>query len=198
VKFDSYWQAVEASLAEFLAWAFTGRVVPYKPRLGPEGLAVVWTAPHYIRASGEYFAELERQVEHDRRAQEALVRSRQLTGPQIARARAAAQSSAAEAEQAARNTAKNAAWRDQVARHPDVAGAFILLDRKWGVYPATVGWSIGDPGTPAGSRSSTPTVPSARSLARIPGGSAGTTSRCWPEHCCCSPAWTAKTTSTAS
>ena len=48
VKFDGYWQAVPASLADFLRWAFTGRIVTYSP-VGCvlEGFATVWTAPRY-------------------------------------------------------------------------------------------------------------------------------------------------------
>jgi len=104
-------------------------------------------APRYIRVFDESFAELERQVERDRRAQEAILRSRprQWTRQQIARAQAVTQSNAAKAEQAAHSTARNAAWRERAARRPDVAGAITLLARKWGVTTAAVGWSIGDP-----------------------------------------------------
>lgn len=146
VKFDGYrWLAVPAALVQFLGWAFAGQVVPYKPRVSLNDLATVWTAPRYIRAFDDYYAELERKVEQDRRAQEALLRSPQWTRPQIARARAAAQSNAAEAEQAARGTASSSAWRERAARRPDVARAIALLARKWGVTSAAVGWSIGDP-----------------------------------------------------
>ena len=38
-------------LAQFLGWAFTGRVVPFSPRIrAREGWATNWTAPRYIRA----------------------------------------------------------------------------------------------------------------------------------------------------
>jgi competence protein CoiA len=151
MKFDGHWQDVPATLVQFLGWAFTGRIVPYKPRAGvlvKLYLATFWTAPRYIRACDDEFAELERRAEQNRRAEEAHLRSLPrlpLTRSQINRARAAAQSSATEAEQAARSTARNAAWRERAARRPDVAGAIALLDRKWGVPAAAVGWSIGDP-----------------------------------------------------
>jgi len=71
VKFEGYhWVTVEASLAEFLGWAFAGRIVAHRPRVCLlDGLATVWTAPHYIQAFEEYFADLERQVERGRRIQ---------------------------------------------------------------------------------------------------------------------------------
>ena len=74
MKFDGYWEAVPAVLVQFLEWAFSGRVVPHRRRFGLNGPAVVWTAPRYIRAEAEDFAELERQVERDRRYREAQER----------------------------------------------------------------------------------------------------------------------------
>jgi hypothetical protein len=71
VKYDGYWQAVPATLTQFLKWAFAGRIVPHRPDVALlDGLATVWTAPRYIRAAAEYFAEIERQVERDRRFRE--------------------------------------------------------------------------------------------------------------------------------
>ncbi len=52
MKFDGYWQDVPAALAEFFGWAFTGRIVSYRPRVCVrDGLATVWTAPHISRHS---------------------------------------------------------------------------------------------------------------------------------------------------
>ena len=69
VKFDGYWQAVPATLVEFLGWAFAERIVAHRPRfVALDGLATAWTAPRYIRASDEDFAKLELEVEQDRRS----------------------------------------------------------------------------------------------------------------------------------
>jgi hypothetical protein len=75
MKFDGYWQDVPAGLVEFLGWVFAGRIVPYRPRVCVrDGPTTIWTAPRYIRAFDEYFAELERQAERDRRRQAPLMR----------------------------------------------------------------------------------------------------------------------------
>jgi hypothetical protein len=66
VKFDGSWASVPASLVQFLGWVFTDRIVPHRRRHSLDGPAVIWTAPDYIRAEAEDFAELERQVERDR------------------------------------------------------------------------------------------------------------------------------------
>jgi hypothetical protein len=58
------WTAVEAPLAEFLGWVFTGRVVLHKPRTGFDyplaPLALIWTAPRYVEAEARYEAEAKR------------------------------------------------------------------------------------------------------------------------------------------
>ena len=66
-KFSSGWEGVSATLVQFLGWAFTGRIVAHRQRVSLDGPALLWTAPHYIQAEAEYFAELER----ERRIQEA-------------------------------------------------------------------------------------------------------------------------------
>jgi hypothetical protein len=152
VKFDGYWQAVPAALAEFLGWAFTGRVVPYRPRFGPEGLAVVWTAPRYIQAFDEYVAELERQAERAQRANEAAAaaaqRAKKSRQEEIRRknaiSRAKAQSDAVAAEQAAQGAETGASRREWGTQRPEVKQAVAMLARKYGIT-AIVGWSTGDP-----------------------------------------------------
>lgn len=72
VKFEGHWVAVKASLTEFLSWAFTRRIIAHKPRVCLlDGLATVWTAPHYIQAFEEYLAGFDRQVERSRRIETA-------------------------------------------------------------------------------------------------------------------------------
>lgn len=72
VKYDGCWQAVSATLAEFLGWAFAGRIVPHRPRFAVlDGLATVWTAPRYIRAFDEELAKFERRIERSRRTETA-------------------------------------------------------------------------------------------------------------------------------
>ena len=71
VKFDHGWEAVPATLAQFLNWAFTRSIVPHKQRASLDGPAFVWTAPRYIQAEDEYLAELQREMERERRIQEA-------------------------------------------------------------------------------------------------------------------------------
>jgi hypothetical protein len=54
VKFGHDWEAVPATLVEFLGWAFTGKIVPHRPLAGfrypLRRLALTWTAPYYIKA----------------------------------------------------------------------------------------------------------------------------------------------------
>lgn len=71
VRFDRDWEAVPATLGEFLDWAFARRIVPHKQRVSLDGPALVWTAPSYIQAEDEYLAELQREIERERRVQEA-------------------------------------------------------------------------------------------------------------------------------
>ena len=70
-KFSSGWEGVPATLVQFLGWAFTGRIVAHKPRVSLDGPALLWTAPDYIQAEAECFAELERELDRERRIQEA-------------------------------------------------------------------------------------------------------------------------------
>jgi competence protein CoiA len=73
VKFVGHWEAVPVSLVQFLDWAFTGRIVPYRPPVGPDYRAgLVWTAPRYIRAFNDYLAELGRQAVQERRRRDAM------------------------------------------------------------------------------------------------------------------------------
>ena len=74
------WEPVPASLPQFLDWVFTGRIVQYRTR-GSDS-RMWWTAPHYLRAFGEYWTELERQSARPPR--------REWTREQIAAAQAAA------------------------------------------------------------------------------------------------------------
>ena len=148
VKFDGYWQAVPASLADFLRWAFTGRIVTYSP-VGCvlEGFATVWTAPRYVQASDEYQAAKERQAEQARRAVAARQeRKQEETQQKNAISRAEAHSEAAAAEKAAHGTGRSETWwhyRERATRRRVVAEAIALLACKYNVT-ATVGWSVGD------------------------------------------------------
>lgn len=71
VKFDRDWEAVPATLVKFLRWAFARRIVAHRPRVSLDGPAFVWTAPRYIQAEAEYLTELQREIERERRIQEA-------------------------------------------------------------------------------------------------------------------------------
>ena len=131
----SLWEAVPAPLAQFLRWAFTGRIIAHAPRWHGSGL--IWTAPRYLRAWEEYLAEIERQSARPPR--------REWTPEQINAARNRARLEAARAESGARrsHTAGAASMREQAARRPEVMQAIDMLARKHG-KTASVGWSIGE------------------------------------------------------
>ena len=135
VKWDGcQWQAVPASLTEFLGWAFTGRITNEAPQDIMAG-SWFWTAPRYRRAWDEYLAEIKRQSARPRR--------RELTQEQIAAARNRARLEAARAESAAsrHRGAEVAARRERTARRPEVAQAIAQLAQRGKI--ASVGWSIG-------------------------------------------------------
>ena len=129
-----FWEAVPATLAQFLDWAFTGQIVASAPRWRDSGL--IWTAPRYLRAFGEYVAELERQSARPPR--------REWTQEQITAARNRARLEAARAELAARRhpAAEVASRRELAARRPEVAQAVAQLAQRGKI--ASVGWSIGE------------------------------------------------------
>jgi hypothetical protein len=74
MKYSGFWEPVPATLAQFLAWVFTRRVVPYERLDHLDGPAVVWTAERYIQAAAKadaaQAAELERMVAQFQRSQE--------------------------------------------------------------------------------------------------------------------------------
>lgn len=152
MKWDGcWWQYVPAALVEFLGWAFTGRVIPYCPRVwARDGLETIWTAPHYARAFDGYLAEIERQVERERRRSEARIaarmsaeRKRAEIRRKNAATRAAAVSEAAKAEWAAHGTAEGVKWRVWAVQRPGVRRLIgQLADSD---IPLSVGWSTGDP-----------------------------------------------------
>ena len=129
------WEAVPASLPQFLDWVFTGRIVAHAPRWRGPGL--IWTAPRYLRAFDEYIAELERQSARPPR--------REWTPEQINAARSRARLEAARAESDARRLHRcgAASRREQAAQRPEVTQAIAQLARKRG-KTASVGWSIGE------------------------------------------------------
>jgi hypothetical protein len=149
---DGQWLAVPASLAQFLGWAFTGRIVPYKQRVNPDGPAVVWTAPHYIQAEGGYRAVLATRMDRNLRRIEAQLaaqrrpdeRRREQIRQQNAASRTRARSEAAEAERAARGNSEGGRWRVWALQRPGVRQLTGLLASKDG-STVHVGWSTGDP-----------------------------------------------------
>ncbi|MFE3502975.1 competence protein CoiA [Kitasatospora sp. NPDC059160] len=145
------WKPVRAPLTDFLAWAFSRRIVAHTPRTplwGHRSLATVWTAPQYIAAETAHLEEEERR----RRIQEAkaavLQRAKEKRREEIrernvvTRAKALAEATAA--EQAARSRPPTRQW--QVARvfRLGVKEALAKLADEHGVT-ATVGLSTGDP-----------------------------------------------------
>ena len=132
------WEAVAATLAQFLEWAFAGRIVASMPRTSR---SLIWTAPRCLRAWDEYFAELERQAARSRPRPQ----RQQWTPEEIAAALAERRSQAAAAERTARRTRAAGAesLSSRTARRPEVVEAIAYLAGKYDVT-ASVGWSIGE------------------------------------------------------
>jgi hypothetical protein len=147
----SYWEAIPATLAQFLSWAFAGAIRPHRPRYGD---ALIWSAPRYIaehEAAADRFERIhaaQRQPRSPNRAEEEENRRKERISRQeeIARknaaSRATALAQAAAAEHAACGTPEGARWRERGARRPGVAQAVALLAREYNVT-ADVGWSGG-------------------------------------------------------
>ncbi|MFF7249990.1 competence protein CoiA [Embleya sp. NPDC008237] len=148
VKFrDARWRsAPQVPVADFLRWAFTGKVVPHAPRTHLEyplrQLSQVWTAPQYIAAEHTHLAEEERrrrlQEEQTRAREQAREKKRDGIRARNAVSRAKALAEATAAEQLARLD------REREPRpRPGVERALSRLAHEHDVV-ATVGWSMGD------------------------------------------------------
>ncbi|MFF6903304.1 competence protein CoiA family protein, partial [Streptomyces hydrogenans] len=153
MKFDSRsWKTVPASLTQFLAWAFTHRIVPHSPRTPTQypqrQLTTVWTAPQYITAEDTHL------VEEERRRREYETRTAALRAAQEKKrdeiraknsvSRAKALDEATEAEQAARATQTGRLREVAICFRSGIDLALAKLADDYGVT-ATVGFSTGDP-----------------------------------------------------
>jgi competence protein CoiA len=73
VKFSGWgWEAgPRVTVAEFLGWVFTGRVIPHLPQLSAkyplETLHTVWTAPKYVQEESACVAERDRRAVEEAR-----------------------------------------------------------------------------------------------------------------------------------
>ncbi|MFJ1757346.1 competence protein CoiA [Kitasatospora sp. NPDC088134] len=171
VKFagGSWFAAPPVPVAEFLRWAFTGKVEQHTP-LCPLGypqrqLDRVWTAPTYVAAEDAHLVEVRRrELERERllaeqRAKE--VRRRAEIDASNAVSRAEALELAADAEEQARLAPSGAA---EVSHHVlgmnrGVRRAIAYLAEEFGIA-AEIGWSSFDPrwagGTPLIAEDGTP------------------------------------------
>ncbi|MER7394486.1 competence protein CoiA [Streptomyces sp. NPDC000151] len=153
VRFDERgWEAVPATLTQFLTWAFTHRIVLHTPRTPlrypQRALAVVWTAPHYITAEDTHLAEEEQRRHLDELRLAALEREKEKKREKIrarnAVTRARALEEATEAEHAARALQAGRLREIAIGFRRGVNQALVKLADEHNVT-ATVGWSTGDP-----------------------------------------------------
>ncbi|MFG1834113.1 competence protein CoiA family protein [Micromonospora chersina] len=153
VRFNSGgWDSARMPLTRFLELMFTGRVIPHVPQLPLRSLAVVWTAPHYVRAEVDFLAEAKRRrhredAREDAREaawQRAQERRRAVSRKTNAASRANVLRAAVDAETAARSDPMAATLRERIAGQPELATAITLLKGAHGIQ-ASVGWSTGDP-----------------------------------------------------
>ncbi|WP_327075570.1 competence protein CoiA family protein (plasmid) [Kitasatospora purpeofusca] len=171
VKFaGGSWTAVPpVPVAEFLRWAFTGKVEQHAPR-SPLGyparqLARVWTAPTYVAAEDAHLVDVRRREQErerrlaEQRAEAAKRRAEIDTSNVLSRAEAL--ELAAEAEEQVRLAPSGPA---EVSHHVlkmnrGVRQAIAYLAREFGIA-AEIGWSSSDPrwagGTPLVAEDGTP------------------------------------------
>ena len=122
MRFDGRrWNAVPATLVEFLGWVFTRRILPHRPsadfRSPLTPLAQVWTAQRYMRAETKHLADQEARavarMSAEERKRDEIRRKNLLTW-------ITACSAAATAERAARGTAEGAGRRVWAVQRPGV------------------------------------------------------------------------------
>ncbi|MGW7018393.1 competence protein CoiA family protein [Streptomyces decoyicus] len=148
----SGWQVPpQASLTDFLRWAFAGKVLPHAPRMTLRyplrQLPQVWTAPQYVTAEDAHLAEAEKR---QRLQQERQAACREKWEKELAQKRARNAESRARAiakativEERARQPHRRAGSRlhDELMERADVQGAVAFLASDAYNIPVTAGWS---------------------------------------------------------